>query len=170
MANTNPYCGTNPTAPKPGEPGYVKQWYVGRTCPNRGKVQREDGTWYCGMHDPVAKKEKQQAKADERNRHYDALTQRRLKFEAERDVREAAAKARIEKLAAFGVPGGMTPATCTNYTVYGHSALSDFTGGVTFSEEALDYLLAAVSALEAQSCHCETCNAHGAGACSAEAR
>ncbi len=47
-------------------------WGRSRSCPNRGKFER-NGKWYCGIHDPVRKAEKEK----QRDLEYNAESKRR---------------------------------------------------------------------------------------------
>lgn len=59
-------------------------------CPKSGKIER-DGRWYCGTHDPVRIKEKQQERDDrkrsERFRAHRSASEQREKDEAEQKRR-----------------------------------------------------------------------------------
>lgn len=137
-ATKNPTCGTTPNAPKPGEPGYVRPYWGASRCYNTGKVLR-DGTWYCGVHDPVAKQEKRQAKDDARRAEWDRQAAARREWQVKDDARKADALRRIE---ALGLAGA------TPHTSQGCWSGAEYTGGVVLRPEAVDALLARLQAAE----------------------
>lgn len=91
---------------KPVKPqccGYVWNGYTDIQCPKSGKIKRQ-GTWYCALHDPVARKAKREVLDAKRKAIRDT---ERIAMEADQRMREAypllleAAKLSIAECDAF---------------------------------------------------------------------
>ena len=102
--------------------GWFRTW---KDCGNTAKTEH-DGKWYCGIHDPVRRKEKN----DATNARWQEESHARIKAERIRDAASdllAALQKSIRIISAMGLPDEVTD----NVLSEAHSAIAKATGDKT---------------------------------------